>query len=116
LPDPGAGARPPWDAEDRYLAADVQVYARLRSAEAFATSDEYAAYRAARDAASSADVEDSAEDKWLAVPAAASFGDVLRHPHHVLGGPLVLELRPSGTAEHIAWRTRSKVFELELNK
>ena len=31
LPDPGAGARPPWDAEEAYLASDADGRARIRA-------------------------------------------------------------------------------------
>ena len=59
------------------------------------------------------DQEDARDDAYLEVPAAAAFLDVLSHPHFVVGGPLVVEVR-APSADHAGWRARTKVREMSL--
>ena len=54
-----------------------------------------------------------AGEEYLEVPAAAAFLDVLSHPHFILGGPLVVEVR-APSADHDGWRARTKVREMSL--
>ena len=58
-------------------------------------------------------LKDARDDAYLEVPAAAAFLDVLSHPHFVLGGPLVVEVR-APSADHDGWRARTKVREMSL--
>ena len=45
------------------------------------------------------DEDDKRDDAAFEVPAAAAFLDVLSHPHFILGGPLVVEVR-APSADH----------------
>lgn len=103
----------PWDTAHEYQAHAVTCYVRLRQVPALYTPDSYALYRARRERdGGKGDVYGHRDDAYLEVPAAASFLDVLAHPHFVLGGPLVVEVRLS--ADHGPWRARTKVRRMAL--
>ena len=105
---------PAWDAAGAYRAPVVTCYARLRQVTGFYRSDAYAEYRARREKDGGRfDEEDARDDAYLEVPAAAAFLDVLSHPHFILGGPLVVEVR-APSADHDGWRARTKVREMSL--
>ncbi len=105
---------PAWDAAGAYRAPVVTCYARLRQVTGFYRGDAYADYRARREKDGGRfDEVDKGDDAYLEVPAAAAFLDVLSHPHFILGGPLVVEVR-APSADHDGWRARTKVREMSL--
>ena len=105
---------PAWDSAGAYRAPLVKCYARLRQVTGFYRGDAYAEYRARREKdGGKFDEDDKGDDAYLEVPAAAAFLDVLSHPHFVLGGPLVVEVR-APSADHDGWRARTKVREMSL--
>ena len=111
FPDEGG---PAWDAAGAYRAPLVTCYARLRQVTGFYRGDAYAQYRARREKdGGKFDEDDKGDDAYLEVPAAAAFLDVLSHPHFILGGPLVVEVR-APSADHDGWRARTKVREMSL--
>ena len=105
---------PAWDSAGAYRAPLVKCYARLRQVTGFYRGDAYAEYRARREKdGGKFDEDDKGDDAYLEVPAAAAFLDVLSHPHFILGGPLVVEVR-APSADHDGWRARTKVREMSL--
>lgn len=113
FPEPGRGAPPDWDSDGAYVASSVAVYARLADAAPLGDRDAYAAYRHRR-----ADGADAAfpgwQDRWLEVPPAARFVDLLQHPHFVSCGVVALEVRPLGSADHATWKRARTIEPLEL--
>lgn len=103
FPEPGSGAGPAWDDAGAYVASEVVVYARLADAAPLATAADYGRYRHLR-----ADGEDDEFPGWsgsyLEVPAAATFRDLLAHPHYVCCGSIVLDVRPATSEDHGNWR------------
>ena len=104
FPEAGEGAGPDWDEAGRYVASEVSVYARLPETPPFSNAADYAAYRRKR--ADGDDDEETLEwqDAFLQVSPAATFLDLLAHPHYAACGVVSLEVRPNASSDHARWK------------
>ena len=118
FPEPGEGAGPDWDMKRVYRATEVSVYTRLPETPSFKSAKDYADYR--QRSADGAECETLEwQDAWLEVSPAATFADILSHPHYAFCGVVSLHVRPAKSELHAGWRAdlekRRKLRPLQLS-
>ncbi|KAH8068736.1 hypothetical protein JL721_6300 [Aureococcus anophagefferens] len=101
-----------------YRATEVSVYTRLPETPSFKSAKDYADYR--QRSADGAECETLEwQDAWLEVSPAATFADILSHPHYAFCGVVSLHVRPAKSELHAGWRAdlekRRKLRPLQLS-